>query len=230
MLSALQLLAYLSRYLHVYQAFYQPRTSFHPATTMLRPQATPQQTFRPRDCCVERCHCEYGLFKAFVSCSGKEKASPAAAARSPTPDAVRQTNVFSLVEPLSQQSMTSSFRHSLLNINKAEAFQRPLSLSKVPTLLNVPGSVPSFLASRTIGSCCGSPAQSAPYTDLVTVLVGGGCSHRRQYMHTICSSWLVKGAQHGWRLLGQCAVRADACRLSSCPPSSWGSCVTPTNT
>ncbi|KAI0293510.1 hypothetical protein B0F90DRAFT_1822026 [Multifurca ochricompacta] len=99
-LSALQLLAYLSKYPHVRQAFYQPRTSFHPATAVLKPQAiTPQsqQTTpaagpsRGKDTSTTSA----GFFKAFASRNGKEKAVPAAPAP-PTPP--RQTNVFSLVE------------------------------------------------------------------------------------------------------------------------------------
>jgi hypothetical protein len=43
-LSALQLLAHLSKYPHVRQAFYQPRTGFHPETATLKPQASEQST------------------------------------------------------------------------------------------------------------------------------------------------------------------------------------------
>jgi hypothetical protein len=101
-LSALQLLAYLSKYPHVRQAFYQPRTSFHPATATLKPQATQQQTTptagssRGKDATAGA-----GFFKALAGRNGKDKASPAppptpATTTSPAP--TRQTNVFSLVE------------------------------------------------------------------------------------------------------------------------------------
>ncbi|KAI9436117.1 hypothetical protein BJY52DRAFT_658748 [Lactarius psammicola] len=105
-LSALQLLAYLSKYPHVRQAFYQPRTSFHPATATLRPQATQQQQqavptagpSRGKDATTTTTSTSF--FKAFASRSGKEKASPAVQATSPpvAPTTQRQTNVFSLVE------------------------------------------------------------------------------------------------------------------------------------
>jgi hypothetical protein len=101
-LSALQLLAYLSKYPHVRQAFYQPRTSFHPATATLRPQATPssQQSVLAAG---PSSRGSSGFFKAFASRSGKEKASSVAAvlpvsAVTPTTTTTRQTNVFSLVE------------------------------------------------------------------------------------------------------------------------------------
>ncbi|KAI0247708.1 hypothetical protein BJV78DRAFT_1243454 [Lactifluus subvellereus] len=101
-LSALQLLAYLSKYPHVRQAFYQPRTSFHPATAALKPQPTQQQTTptagpsRGKDATTS-----VGFFKALAGRNGKEKASPAAPPAPVTPTAPtppRQTNVFSLVE------------------------------------------------------------------------------------------------------------------------------------
>ena len=100
-LSALQLLAYLSKYPHVRQAFYQPRTSFHPATATLKPQAPEQQVMpiagpsRGKDATAST-----GFLKAFASRNGKEKAVPAAspASASAPPTSPRQTNVFSLVE------------------------------------------------------------------------------------------------------------------------------------
>ncbi|KAH9972393.1 hypothetical protein BJV74DRAFT_889215 [Russula compacta] len=101
-LSALQLLAYLSKYPHVRQAFYQPRVSFHPATATLKPQANQQQTTptagpsRGKDAATST-----GFLKAFASRNGKEKASHAAPpASTPAPPSTlsRQTNVFSLVE------------------------------------------------------------------------------------------------------------------------------------
>ena len=101
-LSALQLLAYLSKYPHVRQAFYQPRTSFHPATATLKPQATQQQATptagpsRGKDATTS-----VGFFKALAGRNGKEKASSAPPPTLVTPAAPtppRQTNVFSLVE------------------------------------------------------------------------------------------------------------------------------------
>jgi hypothetical protein len=100
-LSALQLLAYLSKYPHVRQAFYQPRASFHPATATLKPQAPEQQVMpiagpsRGKDTTAST-----GFLKAFASRNGKEKAVPAAspASASAPPTSPRQTNVFSLVE------------------------------------------------------------------------------------------------------------------------------------
>ncbi|KAH9953437.1 hypothetical protein BGW80DRAFT_1468597, partial [Lactifluus volemus] len=98
-LSALQLLAYLSKYPHVRQAFYQPRTSFHPATATFKPQGAQHQSAPAavgssrtsgRDATTST-----GLFKAFAGRNGKEKASSAPASTTAAP---RQTNVFSLVE------------------------------------------------------------------------------------------------------------------------------------
>jgi len=102
-LSALQLLAYLSKYPHVRQAFYQPRTSFHPATAALKPQGTQQPTTptagpsRGKESATNS-----GLLRAFASRNGKEKAAPSTAPSAPAPVTAptppRQTNVFSLVE------------------------------------------------------------------------------------------------------------------------------------
>lgn len=102
-LSALQLLAYLSKYPHVRQAFYQPRTSFHPATAALKPQGTQQPTTpiagpsRGKESATNS-----GLLRAFASRNGKEKAAPSTAPSAPAPvtppTPPRQTNVFSLVE------------------------------------------------------------------------------------------------------------------------------------
>ena len=114
-LSALQLLAYLSKYPHVRQAFYQARTSFHPATATLRPQPAAHQQLtvvpaagpsRGKDASASTA-ASSGFFKAFASRSGKEKANhaaqptttaPAPAVAAPTSATTRQTNVFSLVE------------------------------------------------------------------------------------------------------------------------------------
>jgi hypothetical protein len=49
-LSVRQLLTYLSKYPHAHQVFYQPRTSFHPATAMLRSQQPAAPTAGPSSC------------------------------------------------------------------------------------------------------------------------------------------------------------------------------------
>ncbi|KAI9507871.1 hypothetical protein F5148DRAFT_1201335 [Russula earlei] len=111
-LAALQLLAYLSKYPHVRQAFYQPRTSFHPATATLKPQATQQQMIptpgpsRGKDVVTST-----GFLKAFASRNGKERAPPTAPpasvpVSSTTP---RQTNVFSLVERFTFRPSTHEY-------------------------------------------------------------------------------------------------------------------------
>jgi len=96
-LSALQLLAYLSKYPHVRQAFYQQRTSFHPATAALKPQGT-QQSILPSagPSRGKEAGTNTGLLRAFTSRNGKEKVSSGASPVTPAPP--RQTNVFSLVE------------------------------------------------------------------------------------------------------------------------------------
>ncbi|KIY69294.1 hypothetical protein CYLTODRAFT_372850 [Cylindrobasidium torrendii FP15055 ss-10] len=98
-LLSLQLLAYLSKYPHVRQAFYETRTSFHPAAAATStgsqsasgpsspptPNATPPPappTTSPRD-----------FFKSLTA-RGKEKAPPTP----PAAPTSRRTNVFSLVE------------------------------------------------------------------------------------------------------------------------------------
>jgi hypothetical protein len=122
MLSALQLLAYLSKYPHVRQAFYQPRTSFHPATATLNPQATQQQITptagpsRGKDATASA-----GFFKALAGRNGKEKvslASPPTPATTPVPTPTRQTDVFSLVEQFTfRPSSHEYFRTYLLYIS-----------------------------------------------------------------------------------------------------------------
>lgn len=99
-LLSLQLLAYLSKYPHVRQAFYKSRSSFHPASVAVpnTPRAnaaagpsTSSSSSRPK---------EHGFFRAFGSSRGKEKAnaSASAVAARVAPNSTRQTNVFSLVE------------------------------------------------------------------------------------------------------------------------------------
>ncbi|KDQ58833.1 hypothetical protein JAAARDRAFT_154035 [Jaapia argillacea MUCL 33604] len=120
-LLSLQLLAYLSKYPHVRQAFYKPRASFHPATTTLptrhssasssNPSAstsgpsTSRTNIVPAPTSMKETS---SFFKAFTSATGrgkeKEKAQPltspptssATAPATSTPS--RHTNVFSLVE------------------------------------------------------------------------------------------------------------------------------------
>ena len=97
-LLSLQLLAYLSKYPHVRQAFYKSRGSFHPAsvgvpnTPRANATAVPSTASRPK---------EHGFFRAFGSSRGKEKANAttaSAVAARIAPSSMRQTNVFSLVE------------------------------------------------------------------------------------------------------------------------------------
>lgn len=97
-LLSLQLLAYLSKYPHVRQAFYKSRSSFHPASVGVpntpRANATAAlnaSSSRPK---------EHGFFRAFGSSRGKEKANTTASAVAArmAPNSTRQTNVFSLVE------------------------------------------------------------------------------------------------------------------------------------
>ena len=107
-LLSLQLLAYLSKYPHVRQAFYKQRVSFHPASANLPANRAAQQsvagpsTARPAP--PQPAKESHGFFRAFASATarGKEKEKAATAATSPatttstTPP--RMTNVFSLVE------------------------------------------------------------------------------------------------------------------------------------
>ncbi|KAF9016140.1 hypothetical protein BDZ89DRAFT_1166425 [Hymenopellis radicata] len=111
-LLSLQLLAYLSKYPHVRQAFYEPRASFHPASTSTapsapaaRPHAIPIKA--PPSSSVQTgpssAHSSPGsssgstggFFKSFTARGKeKEKEKPQVA----SPPGGRQTNVFSLVE------------------------------------------------------------------------------------------------------------------------------------
>ena len=106
-LLSLQLLAYLSKYPHVRQAFYKQRVSFHPAAANLPPhRATPQPVAGPstaRTAPPQPAKESHGFFRAFASATArgkeKEKASNAmtgTTSSSTTP--TRMTNVFSLVE------------------------------------------------------------------------------------------------------------------------------------
>ena len=111
-LLGLQLLAYLSKYPHVRQAFYKPRTSFHPASVNL-PGARYGMTGKMKEKEREKAIADpsgssketQGSLRGFPSARGKDrdtigpKASPLVSP-SPPPSSttVRQTNVFSLVE------------------------------------------------------------------------------------------------------------------------------------
>lgn len=124
-LLSLQLLAYLSKYPHVRQAFYKPRTTFHPASSNLPNArygvgAAPAQAAGSGHREREKVNVpapvvkeNHGFFRAFAnvgSSRGKEKEkahshhSTVVPQTSPilvapvTPTATRQTNVFSLVE------------------------------------------------------------------------------------------------------------------------------------
>ncbi|KAH7926352.1 hypothetical protein BV22DRAFT_1087158 [Leucogyrophana mollusca] len=101
-LLSLQLLAYLSKYPHVRQAFYKPRTSFHPASASL-PNARPVQqpvagpsVMRNAPQPAKEPH---GFLRVFASATArgkeKEKAPINPVGLAPSP---RMTNVFSLVE------------------------------------------------------------------------------------------------------------------------------------
>lgn len=99
-LLALQLLAYLSKYPHVRQAFYKQRPSFHPATAaMASARSAEQMAAGPsntRNTGSQLGKEGNGFFRAFASATarGKEK-EKASTSASFTP---RMTNVFSLVE------------------------------------------------------------------------------------------------------------------------------------
>ncbi|KAF6746909.1 hypothetical protein DFP72DRAFT_759905, partial [Ephemerocybe angulata] len=96
-LFGLQLLAYLSKYPHVRQAFYKPRTSFHPATVNYTgarfgnsvPVPPPPSAFSARE--KEKMKEQPGRYR------GKERATASSSIPIITsPPQTRQTNVFSL--------------------------------------------------------------------------------------------------------------------------------------
>lgn len=119
-LLSLQLLAYLSKYPHVRQAFYKPRTTFHPASVNQQPSevkyagpsrvlATTASTSSPSSSTITQTTTKESnnpFLKAFATATGrgkeKEKATaiPSSASTSTTPGSgtPRMTNVFSLVE------------------------------------------------------------------------------------------------------------------------------------
>ncbi|THH11760.1 hypothetical protein EW146_g7931, partial [Bondarzewia mesenterica] len=114
-LLSLQLLAYLSKYPHVRQAFYKPRTSFHPASATLRigehlgaaqastssATAGPSNPSSGKELSSSSSH----FLRMIGRGKGKEPAPPPSApypattsSASNPPFSTRQTNVFSLVE------------------------------------------------------------------------------------------------------------------------------------
>lgn len=106
-LLSLQLLAYLSKYPHVRQAFYKPRVAFHPATAA---QGQVAKGLAPREGFAAPAREVGGFFKAFAPIKAKGKAAaptagpsgtgfgpPVFASAAPVPPP-RQTNVFALVE------------------------------------------------------------------------------------------------------------------------------------
>lgn len=107
-LLSLQLLAYLSKYPHVRQAFYKQRVSFHPAAVNLPAnRATPQPvagSSTARTAPPQPAKESHSFFRAFASATarGKEKEkAPAATSHGTTTmmnGSPRMTNVFSLVE------------------------------------------------------------------------------------------------------------------------------------
>ncbi|KAF9223218.1 hypothetical protein BS17DRAFT_781502 [Gyrodon lividus] len=107
-LLSLQLLAYLSKYPHVRQAFYKQRVSFHPAAANLpagratqQPAAGPSIARNGPPAVTQPAKEAHGFFRALTSSSArgkeKEKAPTLSPSSTPTPPP-RMTNVFSLVE------------------------------------------------------------------------------------------------------------------------------------
>lgn len=107
-LFSLQLLAYLSKYPHVRQAFYKQRPSFHPAAANLSPRPQQQPVAGPSGMrnvttsvpappptpsVKEQC----GFFRAFASATARGKEKEKAPLTTPV-QPQRMTNVFSLVE------------------------------------------------------------------------------------------------------------------------------------
>ncbi|KAI0701228.1 hypothetical protein BC835DRAFT_1501882 [Cytidiella melzeri] len=122
-LLALQLLAYLSKYPHVRQAFYKPRAAFHPATLqeatfddLFKNQAGPS-TAKASSTSATPAKEPNAFLKAFASATGrgKERAAvspgmshaPSVSATSSAPSATRMTNVFSLVERFTYRPSSS---------------------------------------------------------------------------------------------------------------------------
>ncbi|KAG1735288.1 uncharacterized protein EDB91DRAFT_1144727 [Suillus paluster] len=107
-LFSLQLLAYLSKYPHVRQAFYKQRPSFHPAAATLPPRPQQQQavagpsgtrnaTAIPAPPPTPPAKEQYGFFRALASATARGKEKEKALLTTPV-QPQRMTNVFSLVE------------------------------------------------------------------------------------------------------------------------------------
>lgn len=105
-LLSLQLLAYLSKYPHVRQAFYKQRVSFHPAAANLPANRAAQQPIAgpsmARTVPPQPAKESHGFFRAFASATTrgkeKEKAPIGPGTTTATSTTLRMTNVFSLVE------------------------------------------------------------------------------------------------------------------------------------
>ncbi|KIJ62936.1 hypothetical protein HYDPIDRAFT_168884 [Hydnomerulius pinastri MD-312] len=104
-LLSLQLLAYLSKYPHVRQAFYKQRISFHPAAATLpagrtasQPAAGPSTARNAPAAVAQPVKESHGFFRAFTSATARGKEKEKAPAASPATPSPRMTNVFSLVE------------------------------------------------------------------------------------------------------------------------------------
>lgn len=122
-LLGLQLLAYLSKYPHVRQAFYKPRVTFHPASVSSNPSgarfvSSPTGTTMPsarekekqkESAAASSNKDSQGFFRTLTQAAtgsrgGKERSSAAhshsqtSVINAPSSSQIRQTNVFSLVE------------------------------------------------------------------------------------------------------------------------------------
>jgi hypothetical protein len=118
-LFSLQLLAYLSKYPHVRQAFYKQRPSFHPAVTNLSPRSQQQPIAGPSGTRnisapipapppTPPAKEQYGFFRALASATARGKEKEKAPLTTPVLPH-RMTNVFSLVERFTfRPSMTES--------------------------------------------------------------------------------------------------------------------------
>ncbi|TFK84270.1 hypothetical protein K466DRAFT_527585 [Polyporus arcularius HHB13444] len=138
-LLSLQLLAYLSKYPHCRQAFYKPRTSFHPATAQISNEGRfgqPSSSSRSAAAASSSSVASTGsgrdvhpLVKAFNNATGrgkeKERASPSSTAATaggsssspagPTTNGAatpRMTNVFALVERFTYRHSSSELESS----------------------------------------------------------------------------------------------------------------------
>lgn len=117
-LFSLQLLAYLSKYPHVRQAFYKQRPSFHPAAANISPRAQQQSVAGPSGTRnisapvpappTPPAKEQYGFFRVLASATARGKEKEKAPLPTPVP-LQRMTNVFSLVERFTfRPSMTEN--------------------------------------------------------------------------------------------------------------------------